>query len=92
MGANAKEFLSIRMNHIDELFNSDYNQISKIESLLKTAILTPMELDEYWRELKGNISEDRAYEIIEYLYKNQVDPIAAGHNYSQSQIKKKNEL
>ena len=51
-----------------------------------------MELDEYWRELKGYISEDRANEIIEYLYKNQVDPIAAGHNYSQSQIKKKNQL
>jgi len=89
MGAHSKEFLNDRMDYIDELFESEHNQISKIETLLHRACIEVEEKDSIYREIKDYMTFERAEELINYLYLNQVDPISGGFNYSQSDIIKK---
>ena len=78
-----------KLGHAIEIDNQDYkatdNQIDYIDSLLIGAAITPEELDELDRE-KHYMSQERAREVIEYLKNSQVDPVAAGNNYSQSDI------
>ena len=83
------DFLNERMNYIDELFSADPNKLDRIEDLLKSANLQYEIMEDLYRELKGIIDEERADELLEYLYNNQVDPITAGRNYGQSDIKNK---
>jgi recombination protein RecT len=75
-----------------ELDNSDYRasteQIHYIESLLHNANIGPEESRALWSELEF-MNSDRAGEVIAYLKENQVDPIAAGHNYNMGDIKAK---
>lgn len=88
MGATAREFLNVRMSYIDELFNAEPHKINQIEDLLKNAIIQHEEKQEIYRELKS-IEDQRADELIEYLYKNQICPIQSGANYTQTDIKNK---
>lgn len=83
------DFLTIRMSYIDELYNADPNKLDRIEGLLKTAAIQYELKEELYRELKGAIDTERAEELLEYLYSNQIDPIASGVNYSQTEIKNK---
>jgi len=83
------DFLNERMSYIDELFSADPNELDRIEGLLKTANLQYEIKEELYRELKGVIDQERAEELLQYLYNNQVDPISGGLNYSQSDIKNK---
>ena len=53
-----------------------------------TANLSPEQLKNIEQE-KVHMNVDRATELIEYLNKNQVDPIASGQNYGQTEIKDK---
>jgi len=77
------------MNHIDELFQAEPERLHLIERLLRTAALTPNELDDIDRELMGYIDEERAEELISILHSAQLDPIRAGLNYSQTDINNK---
>ena len=83
------DFLNERMSYIDELFSADLRDLYRIEGMLKSANLQHELKEELYRELKGVIDQERADELIEFLYKNQIDPITAGGNYSQTDIKNK---
>ena len=83
------DFLTIKMSYIDELFSAGDNELDRIEGLLQTAALQPEELNDLYRELKGVIDQQRAEELLEYLYNNQIDPISSGVNYGQTDIKNK---
>jgi len=83
------DFLTIRMSYIDELFSAGDNELDRIEGLLKTAIIEYEVKEELYRELKGVIDQQRAEELLEYLYNNQIDPIQSGGNYGQTDIKNK---
>ncbi len=89
MGASSREFLNERMNAIDELFRAEPERVHLIEQLLRTAALAPHELEDIDRELLGYIDEERAEELITYLYANQLDPISSGLNYSMTDINNK---
>lgn len=89
MGATGKEFLNLRMSYIDELFNAEPHKIDQIEDLLKYALIHPDEQDSILREIKQGLDDERADELIQYLYENKIDPISGGFNYSQSDIKNK---
>lgn len=75
-----------------DIDNSDYkatdSQVDYIDGLLMTANINPEEVDSITRECTYMNSE-RASEIILYLKENQVNPITAGLNYSQTDIKNK---
>ena len=83
------DFLQERMNYIDELYSADPNKLDRIEGLLKSANLQYEIMEDLYRELRGIVDEERADELIEFLYRNQVDPISAGANYGQTDIVKK---
>lgn len=83
------DFIELRMSYIDELYDADPNKLDRIEGLLKTAAIQHELKEELYRELKGAIDTERAEELLEYLYANQVDPISGGLNYSQNDIKNK---
>ena len=83
------DFIELRMSYIDELYDADPNKLDRIEGLLKTAAIQHELKEELYRELKGAIDTERAEELLEYLYSNQVDPISGGLNYSQNDIKNK---
>ena len=79
---------------IDELFETLENDedepcsvitLSYIESLIKMANLSQQEKDTfvYLEELTNK----EAKEMIEYLFKNQIDKINSGAGYSQTDIK-----
>lgn len=75
-----------------EIDNVDYGasdaQLDFIDSLIMTAAIDPDELESIERE-KSYMTGDRAKELIEYLKANQLDPIHAGVNYNQTDIKNK---
>ena len=81
-----------KLGHAIEIDNQDYkatdNQIDYIDSLLMTAAISPEQLEDIERE-RSYMSSERAGEIIKYLQDNQLDPIAAGLNYSQTDINTK---
>ena len=83
------DFLTIRMSYIDELYDADPTKIDRIEGLLKTAAIQYELQEELYREIKGSIDEERADELLEFLYNNQIDPISSGANYGQTDIKNK---
>lgn len=83
------DYLEMRMSYIDELFNAGHNELDRIEGLIQTAIIEHEAKEELYRELKGVIDQQRAEELLEYLYKNQIDPIQSGGNYGQTDIKNK---
>jgi recombination protein RecT len=80
-----------------QLDEQDYTitsgQQDTIESLLLTANITHEAQQQFFRELPV-MNASRAREVIDYLSENQIDPITAGNNYSQSDInnKIKNEI
>lgn len=63
-------------------------QISIIEGLLQNASIAEQTKDRIGKEI-NIMTENRAYECISYLEANQVDPIMAGNNYTQTDIKNK---
>jgi len=83
------DFTLERMSYIDELFNAEPHKINQIEDLLKNALIHPYEQDSIFREIRDGIDEERADELIQYLYENRIDPISGGFNYSQNDIKNK---
>ena len=83
------DFIELRMSYIDELYDADPNKLDRIEGLLKTAAIQHELKEELYRELKGAIDTERAEELLEYLYANQVDPITGGNNYGYSDAQKK---
>ena len=93
MGANSKEFLDGRQFESKEeleFYNTaEPSLLYRIETMLKSANLQHELKEELYRELKGVVDQERADELIEFLYKNQIDPITAGGNYSQTDIKNK---
>lgn len=93
MGANSKEFLDGRQFESKEeleFYNTAApNKLDRIEGLLKTAAIQYEIKQELYRELKGAIDTERAEELLEYLYNNQIDAISAGVNYGQTDIKNK---
>ena len=66
--------------------DASIGQISRIESLLQTSAVDHDERASIEREFV-DMSEERAVNLIEYLTENQLNPIEAGFNYSQSDIK-----
>jgi hypothetical protein len=80
------DFLNERMDYIDELFNARDNDLDRIDGLLLTSSIQYELREEIYREMKGHVDQERADELIEFLYRNQVDPISAGANYGQSDI------
>lgn len=76
-------------HHIDDLFESESWQIERIESLLPTSVTSPEEREDIEHEIKGYVDSERAFELIWYLEANQLDPIQAGLNYNQTDIKNK---
>jgi len=94
MGASKREFTDGRefesKEELDQLYNNAQpNKIDQIEDLLKHALIHPYEQDSILREIRDGIEEERADELIEYLYKNQICPIQSGANYTQTDIKNK---
>jgi len=83
------DFTLERMGYIDELFNADPSKIDQIEDLLKHALIHPYEQDSILREIRDGIDEERADELIQYLYENRIDPITSGHNYGKEDARKK---
>jgi len=81
-----------RVGEAVNLDESDYratdDQINYIESLLMTAVISPEEQSNIFRELT-TMSADRAREVIDRLRENQLDPIASGTNYDQGDIARK---
>mgnify|MGYP006370017541 CR=1 FL=1 len=69
-------------------YSISYNQVDYIESLLLTANIDEVESSALYRELPS-MTAHRAETVIEYLKNNQVDPITAGMNYNQGDIKLK---
>ena len=93
MGASKREFTDGRefesKEELEQLYNNAQpNKIYQIEQLLVTSIIDHPERVHIYREL-NNLSEERADELIEYLYKNQICPIQSGANYTQTDIKNK---
>lgn len=66
-------------------FGATHNQIDYIDSLLMTAAISPQQLEDFDRE-KSYMTQERAGEVIQYLKDNQLDPVLAGNNYSQTDI------
>lgn len=64
---------------------ADHHQISIIESLVQGSNLDHDERESIYRSL-GDMTQEEAIQKIEYLYQNQLNPIEAGHNYSQTDI------
>lgn len=65
----------------------DIHKISKAESLLRTASLTELEIDDIESWLSNpNLTHAKIEEILTYLVNNQLDPIESGNNYSQKEI------
>lgn len=94
MGASKREFTDGRefesKEELDQLYNNAQpNKIDQIEDLLKHALIHPYEQDSILREIRDGIDEERADELIQYLYENRIDPISGGFNYSQNDIKNK---
>ena len=83
------DFIELRMSYIDELYDADPNKLDRIEGLLKTAAIQHELKEELYRELKGAIDTERAEELLQFLYDNQIDPIQSGVNYGQTDIKNK---
>ena len=54
-----------------------------------TSLIDPEEQKYIYQEISSSISAERARELVSMLEQNQVDPIDAGHNYSQGDIKRK---
>ena len=73
-----------------ELTNTDYEaslgQINIIEDLLMNATIEHEEQTALFQEL-NSMNQDRAAQVISYLKERQVNPIEAGHNYNQTDIK-----
>lgn len=69
-------------------FKASYEQLDYINSLLDSANITPEQSESYYREL-NIMTSTRASKVIEYLKENQTDPISAGRNYGQTEIKTK---
>lgn len=69
-------------------FKASYEQLDYINSLLDSANITPEQSESYYREL-NIMTSTRASKVIEYLKENQTDPISAGRNYGQTEIKNK---
>jgi len=61
------------------------------EGLIFKGIFSPDEQDDLMRRLTliDDEDEERFMDFFYYLKENQVDPISAGHNYSQTDIKTK---
>ena len=97
MGKNSEDFLNERdwetqeeiEKALENPFDAAPEKINHIEQLLRTSLYDPEQREEITREILGYIDQERAEELIEQLYKNQVDPITAGLNYSQSDIARK---
>ncbi len=81
-----------KLGSIIEIGNQDYkasiNQVSQIESLLRTSLVPHDERDDIERSL-SYITGQAAVDMISFLKENQVDPISAGNNYDQKDITKK---
>lgn len=65
-----------------------YNQVSLIESLLRTSTMEPTKQDQIEQELHG-MNASQAEALINELKENQVDPINAGQSYNQGDIQRK---
>ena len=76
-----------------DIDNQDYpatmNQEQYIQTLIESSAYGTPQRDEMERELNGGISSARANEMILDLQNNQLDPIAAGLNYSTTDAKRK---
>jgi hypothetical protein len=64
---------------------ADHHQISRIESLVQGSNLDHDEREGIYNSM-NDFSKDEAVDKIEYLMQNQLDPIQAGHNYTQTDI------
>lgn len=73
-----------------DAFGLEYEKGNVIESLLYSSAI-PVRLERLlWRRLYVNAFTDQeADNVIEYLQNNQLDPINAGKNYTQTDIKNK---
>lgn len=76
-----------------ELDNSEYgatiNQEDYIHSLLESSTYDHEHRARLEKQVMAGISRDEAEKMIEELKANQLDPISAGRNYSQTDIKNK---
>jgi len=95
---SAKEYaIRLKEQEFMELFGdmaedaeADYQTHNYIESLLLGSSLPEAREREIYHNLQiGGFTNIEAMEVIEYLKKNQVDPISSGHNYNQTDIKRK---
>lgn len=77
---------AISLDEVD--YKATHGQIELIEQLLLTAAIPQEEKDWIEREL-NTMSADRAREVIDYAKESQVNPIHAGNNYSQTDMKEK---
>lgn len=81
-----------KLGNAIDIDNMDYkasdDQLDYIESLIMSAAITPEEMRSIEQE-KSYMSADRASELIGYLKDNQISPIDAGTNYSQTDIQNK---
>lgn len=68
------------------LVEASFSQTEYAHSLLETAIIPNIDLQELTQELDGFVSEGRCEEIISMLLENQRDNISGGFNYGQGDI------
>lgn len=66
-------------------YKASISQINTIESLLRTSCIDHDERQSIENEF-DTMTQSRALELISYLNENQLDPINAGANYSQTDI------
>ena len=66
---------------------ADYQQLDMLEELLKTSIISE-ENKEYWYKRLSLLTYSEAENLIEFLYKKQVNRVHAGLNYNATYLNK----
>ena len=83
-------FEQVREQEYYDIFGLDYNDGSVLESLLLTSVIqVELERQIYSRFYKGLLTQEEGERIIEYLAKNQRNPITDGFNYQAKDIENK---
>jgi len=82
-----------KLGHAIKLDNEDFGatdgQLQLIDSIIIEAAIGPEELERIQYQIDNGMTREEASELIGFLKANKIDPIEAGQNYGQTEVRDK---